>query len=326
MKASGIPVLRSGLIDALYDSFGQAVQRAAAEIRGERLIMDGLSRFERSCMLVKASWDVLRADGELIGLPVLSGIASLIVIAAFGAMATVAAAFGHFDHVNKGSDLLLWFYAGLFVFYIVQYFIIIYFNTALVGAAIERLEGGNPSIRSALALADQRFGAIFGYAFISATIGLLLRMIAERLGIIGRFIESGVGLAWTITTFLVVPVLAAEGCGPVQAIERSASLLKKTWGENLIGNAGISLAVSFLVAFIVLIGVVGGFRLQASGSDVLAISVFAITGVLFIIVVVVSTALSGIYAAAVYQYAINGRAPRGFDGGLIEGSFACQSK
>ena len=301
-------------------------QMPSGKFAREGLVMDGLSRFERSCMLIKASWRALCADGELIVLPVLSGIASLVVIAAFGAMTTVAAAFGHFDHLNKSSDLPGWFYAGLFVFYIVQYFIIIYFNTALVGAAIERLEGGNPSIRSALSLADQRFGAIFGYAFISATIGLLLRMIAERLGIIGRVIESGVGLAWTVTTFLVVPVLAAEGCGPLQAIERSASLLKKTWGENIIGSAGISLALSLLSAFIVVIGVVGGFRLQANGSEALAISVFAVTAVLFTAIVVVSTALSAIYAAAVYQYAVGRRAPRWFDGGLIESSFTRKSK
>jgi hypothetical protein len=151
-------------------------------------------------------------------------------------------------------------------------------------------------------------------------------MIAERLGIIGRFIESGVGLAWTVITFLVVPVLAAEGCGPLQAIERSASLLKKTWGENLIGSAGISLGVSLLSAFIVIIGVAGGFRLQASGSETLAICVFAVTAVLFLAVVLVSTALSGVYAAAVYQYAVSGRPPQGFDGGLIESSFARKGK
>ncbi len=106
------------------------------------------------------------------------------------------------------------FYAVLFVFYVVQYFVIIFFNTALVGAAIERLEGGDPTVASALTLARSRIGAILGYAVISATVGLLLRMIAERLGIIGRFIEAGAGLAWTVTTFLVVPVLAAEGVGP----------------------------------------------------------------------------------------------------------------
>lgn len=288
---------------------------------GERSMSDGLSRFERSLMLVKASWDVLRADGELIVLPILSGIASLIIIAAFAGVGAVAGAFGHLKHLDKGSDLPVWFYAGLFVFYLVQYFIVIYFNTALVGAALERLEGGNPTIRSAIAIADRQFGAIFGYALLSATIGLLLRMIAERLGIIGRFIESGVGLAWTVTTFLVVPVLAAEGVGPLRAVERSASLLKKTWGENLIGNAGISLALAVVNVIIALIGFGGGARLYAEGSHTAAIWLFAVTGLLIIAVALISATLTGIYSAAVYYYAVNGRPPAGFGDGLIEGSF-----
>jgi len=282
---------------------------------------DGLSRFERSVMLVKASWDVLRADGELVVLPILSAIASLVVIAAFAAIGAVAGAIGHLQNMERGSDIPLWFYAGLFVFYLAQYFIVVYFNTALVGAAIERLEGGNPTIRSAIAIADRRFGAIFGYALLSATIGLLLRMIAERLGIIGRFIESGVGLAWTVTTFLVVPVLAAEGVGPLQAVERSASLLKKTWGENLIGNGGISLALAVVNVVIAVIGFGGGARLYAQGAHAVAISLFAVSAVLIIMVALISATLTGIYAAAVYHYAVNGRPPAGFGGGLIEGSF-----
>ena len=108
----------------------------------------------------------------------------------------------------------------LFVFYVVN-LIVFFFNTALVGAAIERLEGGDPTVASALALARSRIGAILGYAVISATVGVLLRMIAERLGIIGRFIEAGTGLAWTVTTFLVVPVLAAEGIGPARRSGRA---------------------------------------------------------------------------------------------------------
>ena len=171
-----------------------------------------VTRFGRSWLLIKASWSVLRADKELLVLPLLSGVATILVLAAFIGAAALA---GVFKALENGADTLnAPFYAGLFVFYVVQYFVIIYFNTALVGAAIERLEGGNPTVGSGLALAQSRIGAILGYAVISATIGVLLRMLAERLGFIGRILETGVGFAWTVTTFLVVPVLAAEGVGP----------------------------------------------------------------------------------------------------------------
>ena len=53
-----------------------------------------------------------------------------------------------------------------------------------------------------------------------------LRMISERSGNLGRIVTSLVGLAWNLATYLVVPVLVIEGVGPVEAIKRSAGLLK----------------------------------------------------------------------------------------------------
>ncbi len=229
---------------------------------------------------------------------------------------------GAFDGLQNGAVTLPpSFYAALFLFYVVQYFIVIFFNTALVGAAIERLEGGDPTVASALALARSRVGAILGYAVISATVGVLLRMLAERLGIIGRFIEAGIGLAWTVTTFLVVPVLAAEGIGPGEAIKKSATLLKKTWGENLIGNAGISFALSALTFVVILFGVGSGVALQSRGHPMLAIPFFAVTIAVVPVLILVGAALTGIYSAAVYRYAVTGKPPAGFDQRMIEGAF-----
>ncbi len=279
-----------------------------------------LSRFGRSWLLIKASWGVLRSDKELLVLPLLSGVATVLVLAAFLGAAALA---GAFEAMQQGDPEALGvsFYAGLFVFYVVQYFVIVHFNTALVGAAIDRLEGGNPTIGSALALAQSRIGVIFGYAVISATIGVVLRMIAERLGFIGRLLEAGLGLAWTVTTFLVVPVLAAEGVGPMEAIRKSAVLLKKTWGENLIGNAGISLVLSFAGFVVALVGIGGGMMLTDEGYAVLGIPLVSAAVLAFLLVILIGAALSGIYAAAVYRYAVDGRAPGGFDQALIEGAF-----
>ncbi len=280
---------------------------------------DPISRFARSLLLVKASWNVLCSDGELLVLPLLSVIATIGVAGVFVGLAFQA---GAFEALRQGvQELGLSFYAGLFVFYVVQYFIVIFFNTALVGAAIERLEGGDPTLGSALALARSRVGAILGYAVISATVGVLLRMLAERLGIIGRIVEGVIGLAWTATTFLVVPVLAAEGVGPGEAIRKSAALLRKTWGENLIGNAGISFALSALTFFVAIVGVGGGVALYDRGFRMLAIPLFSVAIAVILVVALVGAALTGIYSAAVYRYAVSGEPPQGFDRGLIEGAF-----
>jgi len=124
-----------------------------------------------------------------------------------------------------------------------------------------RLDGGNPTLRDGLAIAWSRVGRIFGYAVVAATVGLLLRALEERVGWVGQLVIRLVGVAWTVATFLVVPVLVTRDVGPVGAVKESASLLRATWGENLIGTVGLGLA--FVAAYVVVFIVSGGLLLLA---------------------------------------------------------------
>ena len=190
-----------------------------------------MGRFARSWQLIKVCWSVLRQDKELLVFPVVSTIGVLLVTASF----VIPGFFTGFwsgisDHgANAGLYVLI------VLFYLVEYFIIIFCNAALVGAAIVRLEGGDPTLGDGFRGAWSHIGAILGYAAIAATIGLLLQLLRERAGIGGVIVAALGGAAWNIITFLVVPVLVVEGIGPVDAIKRSASLLKKSWGEQIIG-------------------------------------------------------------------------------------------
>jgi hypothetical protein len=284
---------------------------------------DSMSRFARSLKLIKASMDVLRNDNALLILPAISGVMTMLIA---GGFVTLAVSDGTFAALQAAGPhhhgLPFGVYAWLFCMYVVQYFVVIFFNTALVGAAIVLLGGGRPTVGDGLKLAVSRVGAIFGYAVISATVGVLLQFVSERLGIIGRLISGAAGLAWTAATFLVVPILAAEGIGPLEAIERSSELLRKTWGENLIGNAGISLVMSMVSAAIAVIGFGGGILLFKRGHDVLGVALVSAAATAFILVVLVAAALAGIYSAAVYWYAASGKSPADFDGNLISGAFA----
>jgi Family of unknown function (DUF6159) len=277
-------------------------------------------RFARSWQLIQASCDVLRADNALLILPALSGLATTALAAGFAALAISD---GTFNAIRESGSLnaLGPLYVWLFCLYVAQYFVVIFFNTALVGAAIALLDGGQPTLGAALKLALSRIGAILGYAVISATVGVLLQALAERLGLIGRLIEATLGLAWTAATFLVVPVLAAEGIGPWQAIERSTTLLRKTWGENLIGNAGISLVMSMISVTVGLIGV-GGVLLFQLGRPLLGAALLSASIIMLLLIILVAAALSAIYAAAVYHYVVAGTPPADFDGDLIRGAFA----
>jgi Family of unknown function (DUF6159) len=152
-------------------------------------------------------------------------------------------------------------------------------------------------------------------------VGVLLHALAERLGVIGRLIEGALGLAWAAATFLVVPIVAAEGIGPVQAIERSTALLRKTWGENLVGNAGISVVMSAISAATAFVGIGGGMLLLKSGHLALGAALFGAAITTLLLVILIAATLSGIYAAAVYVYAVDGRPPAGFDNAMIREAF-----
>jgi hypothetical protein len=278
------------------------------------------SRFVRSWRLIQASLEVLRSDNALLILPALSGLATTVLTGGFVALAMSDGTFVAM-HQSRSVNSFGRFYVWLFCWYTVQYFVVIFFNTALVGAAIGLLDGERPTVGAALKLALSRIWTILGYAIISATVGVLLRAVAERLGIFGRIIEGALGLAWTAATFLVIPILAAEGVGPLQAIERSTELLRKTWGENLIGNAGISLVMSMMSGGLGVLGIGGSVLLFQHGWAVLGAALLSASVTAVLLVILVAAALSEIYAAAVYYYAALGTPPVDFDSDLIRGAF-----
>ncbi|GAB3029035.1 MULTISPECIES: DUF6159 family protein [Oleiagrimonas] len=278
-------------------------------------------RFARSWALAKASAGMLNRERRLLVFPLLSGLCCLLVLASFAA--PVFAAF----EAHSGSAPVQsmqhssGFYIGLFVFYVVQYSVIFFFNTALVGSAMACMNGERPSVGDGLRLAASKWPQILGYALIASTVGMVLRMLQERLGLIGRLLIGLVGLAWTVATFLVVPVLAATDVGPYEAVKRSTQLLKQTWGENIIGNAGISVVFS-LGFMLIVVALFAGITFSVSLHAAVLIPVLAVLGVLaFIALALIQSALQGIYAAALYRYAEYGDAGNGFDQALLDQAF-----
>lgn len=278
-------------------------------------------RLSRSWSLVKASAAILMKDQSLLVFPFISGIAALLVIATF------ALPLGGFDIVHElardnGRAMVGQHYAILFVFYLVQYFLIFFFNTALVGAVMIRMDGGTPTIGDGLRIATSKIYPIFGYSVIAATVGLILRAIEERVGFIGQIVVALIGTGWTLATYLVVPVLAARDVGPLDAISESAELFKQTWGENVIGQAGLGLAFGLIYFFVMICAMV--LVLFAVGMR--SVPVIALTGIVavgaLVLVSLVHAALSGIYSAALYRYATDSGASSGFDGHALENAFA----
>ncbi len=270
-----------------------------------------MSTFSRSWNLVKAAWSVLRDDKELVVFPIVSAIALILVTLAFAVPEFLLYSAGG----NEGLG-----YGLLFLFYLVQYTIITFANSALVGAALIRLRGGNPTLGDGLQIASSRMGTIVGYALIAATVGMILQAFSKR-GVLADIVRSVIGTAWNLATYLVVPVLVVENVGPLQAVKRSASLLRRTWGEQIVGGAGMGLVFFLLFLLATVIAGAGVFLGIASDSVALIVG-SVVAGVLaYVVLALISSTLGGIYSAAVYRYAAEGETSRQFAPELIRNAF-----
>jgi len=276
-----------------------------------------MNTFSNSWNMFKASLKVLAADKELLIFPIISSIGLMIVTATFALPMFLS---GFFDQMVAGGMQISGIVV-LFLFYVVQYTVIFFANTALVGASMIRLRGGDPTIGDGLRIAAKHFGPILGYALIAATVGVLLKSLSRK-SRLGRIIASLVGLAWNLATYLVVPILALEDVGPIEAIKRSVTYLKRTWGEQLVGSLGLGwiFAAIYILALLIFVPVVLLILSGAEPNLWLLGGVVVLLLLAFSIIGLIKSTLEGIYSAAVYQYAVEGKVSAYFDESLVRGA------
>jgi hypothetical protein len=280
-------------------------------------------KISRSRALAGACWDVLMEDPALLIFPLLSALAIVLLMASFAVPVWLvyhnlqsAAADGSTTHTAR-----LLSYAAIYVFYVITYSVVMFFNTALIAVALRRLDGEPASVTDGLQAALSNLPAILGYALIAATVGTILRAIEQRVGLIGRIMTALIGAAWTLATAMTLPVLIVENVGPVEAISRSLDLLRQNWGENLIGNVGISLVMALIGVPLCILGFV--LIVAAISSKALAMIVLAgiVLLVTFVGLSLVSTTLHSIYTAALYRYATGSKDNGAIGPELLAGAF-----
>jgi uncharacterized protein DUF6159 len=287
-------------------------------------------RIRRSWQLVKEAWGVLRQDTGLVVFPILSGICSLLVMASFVVPILVMAPWSYRSVPGQGQsfewEMGPWGYLLLFLYYLVSYFVVIFFNSALVACVRLRFSGRRPTVSDGLSFAAGNAGRIFQWALLSATVGVILRTLEERASWLGQIVIGLIGLAWSLATAFVVPVLVYEQVGPIEAVKRSAQAFKRTWGETVVANFGMNsvFGLLFLGGFIIL---VPGIALATtmSGSLMAAAITLGITVILclcyWIGLAIVQTALQGIFLTACYQYATTGQVPSAFTPEYVVGAW-----
>jgi hypothetical protein len=295
----------------------------------------------RSWGLFRACWRVLRSQPTLAVYPIISGLTSLIFLSLFMAPLYYS---GFFERLSDqptapvattGPDAFLasssanqfsWqTWVVLFLLGLTLNLVMNFCNAAFTAATLIRLTGSQVTVGEAFSVASARLPAILGYSLIGATVGLALRALEERVGILGRIVSVVIGVVWAVATFMVVPVLVVENVGPLEAIKRSMALLRRTWGEGLVLRTGLGLATLLLTAVTGIIGLAVILATLVTGITPLIIGAIMLTVAALIAIQVVSRTLSGIFTAALYAYATGRGVMPGIPSELITGAFGPKS-
>ena len=251
--------------------------------------------------LMKMSWGVLMKDRELLFFPLFTVLGLIVILGVFFGIASLTGSLERLDSdTATGMDSALYVLA-----FFSAYFVVIFFNAALISAALERLRGGDPNISSGLSHAMAHIHTLLGWAIIAGSVGLILQLLrANQRNVIARIVIDMIGGIWEFLTFFVIPILVSENVGPIGAIKRSSGLVRKTWGRQITASFG------FMIVYIlaVIIGLLPAFLVgMISGSAGVVVG-----GLTVGLALCTVQALEGIFKAALYEFAM-GEKPAEFD-------------
>jgi len=260
-----------------------------------------MKRIRRGWALTKKSWALLDSHRELVRFPLYGGIATIIL----GLVFLGPGAFALDQHTyGVGVPLIV---IGIYVLSVVG----IYFSVGLAACADRIFRGESATVGDGMAVANARFGAICGWAALSTAIAVVAGALENQGGTLGDIAGRLVGAAWSLVTFLSVPVIAIEGTGPSATLKRSASLFRERWGQQITGNVAIGGAVFLLGVLPALILILVGFVIWPTtgiGGGVLVV----LGALILCVALLISKALSGVFGVALYRYALDGELVGGF--------------
>lgn len=266
--------------------------------------------------LLSASWELLRADRSLLWLPAMATVASLVA-----ALVLFVPGFA-IGWAVSGQDGSVGVYIGGAFAALASSVVAIYFQAALVIGANQRADGCDPTLSGVLGEAWRIRARILKWAVLTTTVGVAVRTVERRLGILGAILGFLGGVAWAIASFLVVPILVVEDIGPIDAVKRSARLIRQTWGTSVrttLRFGLIQLALILPVMALLVVGVLAVATGTALGLLVgVALVVAAVTALCGM--GLVFSAVSAYARALIYRYA-TGRPVPGVDPSVFVGVF-----
>lgn len=284
-----------------------------------------MNAFSRSWRITKLAFGIINQDRELLWFALLSFIFST----AFAIAMIFPSVLPTLMENDFSKDSLQFFqYAVVFLTYFGLAFIATFFNVCVVYTTKVRFEGGNATFGESIKFAFSKLALIFQWSLLSATVGLILRILhnlASNFGKIGQIVANIliglVGMTWSIVTIFVVPVMVYEGLGPFSAIKKSTLVIKQTWGESLIKAIGLGF-VQILMVVLVIVGSGALTYVLASAFDVTGALIGISIGVMLLLfTALIFTVASTIFNTALYVYANSQQVSSGFNEDVMKGAF-----
>ncbi|WP_321341864.1 DUF6159 family protein [Breoghania sp.] len=282
-----------------------------------------MEKFNRALALGGACWRVLMLDKEMLLFPILSVLALGGVLGMVFTPAYMHGTLQQFaETLEQSGDPYAnpSFVTLMFLLYFLGYFIVTFFNAGLLTCAMIRMSGEDPTVMDGLRASSRMLPQIFAWALFAASVGMILNFISSRSKGLGKFFAGLMGVAWSVAVYFAVPALVVEGVGPVRAVRQSIGMIRKTWGEALVANAGLSIlhaaAIYLTIPFVF-------FLVKDWEQDPVRSMLIAAVLVFWVVVtgLIVST-LNAILRAALYIYAYEGRVPENFDSHIMRNAFS----
>lgn len=201
-------------------------------------------------------------------------------------------------------------------------FVAVYVGVALAATADAIFHGRRATTSDGFAVARERIGAIAGWAALAALVGTLISLIQQSGSVGEAIIGSLVGAAWSLITFMAIPVVAFEGTGPLATLKRSATLFKERWQGQVTGNVAIGGIIGLGGVLPAIALIAGGIYLWTSDdsdSGLATGAAIVLLGVMLLVVsVLVMQAMRGVFGVALYRFATSGEVTSGFSQAELE--------
>lgn len=298
--------------------------------------MNSSNRIVRSWQLFRSSTRVIASHRKLLVFPLITSALSLVLLAFFLLPPLAALLLPQPDHSwlqafvekmnaagqhpaseqprvlsNAVTVASLGYAAAI---YLVSMFAATFCNVAFYNEILKALAGESVSVRAGFAFARRRIKSIFYWSLFAGAVGLVIRGLEERFGWVGKIVLGLIGVVWSVASVFAIPVIIREeNSNPLTMLRHSAALLKKTWGEGLVGYVGFALLswAMLLGSAIFFIGI-ALLSTQLAQPLMLAVPAAIIWLLVVLAISYVANVASSVYRGALYVYASEGVIPEAY--------------